>query len=47
MAPIDKCEKSPLQCCYQMIQHLESTTSMVDYVLDNDILRMQTVVDKV
>ena len=36
--PIDKCEKSVLQCCYQMIQHVEATTLMVDYVSDNDIL---------
>ena len=45
--PIDKCEKSVLQCCYQMIQHFESTTLSTDYVSDNDILRMQIVVDKI
>ena len=45
--PIDKCVKSMLQCCYQMIQHFESTMLLVDYVSDNDILRMQIVVDKI
>ena len=36
-----------LQCCHQMIQHFESTTLSIDYVSDNDILRMQIVVDKI
>ena len=36
--PIDKCENFVLQCCYQMIQHAEAITLMVDYVSDNDIL---------
>ena len=35
--PSNKCQKSVLQCCYQMIQHFETITFSVDYVSDNDI----------
>ena len=44
---IDKCENDALHSCYQMIQHFETATLLIDYVLDNEILQMQIVVDKV
>lgn len=45
--PIDTCENDAIQCCYQMIQHFETAALSIDYVSNNDVSRMQIVVDKV
>ena len=44
---IDKCEKNALECCYKLLLHFENVATRIDFVKDNEILRMRNVVEKV
>lgn len=43
---IDKGEKSTLESCYKLLIHFEDAVAWIDFVSDNEILRVRNVIEK-